>query len=165
MAYYRKKPVVVQAFRFGMDEAPDWFVNSDQGMTFGGDPTLKAPAEGRSRWVEIEQEKGYVTAILGDYIVLDRGNITRYAPDQFAATYEPVDADFGAPPIDVVSWWANYALTVPLTSADVNTFNREITPYITSGSPEVQAQLATIKLDVARRFMAAQALTSKAGSR
>ena len=28
MAYYRKKPVIIEAFRFGFDVAPDWWIEA-----------------------------------------------------------------------------------------------------------------------------------------
>ncbi len=31
MAYYRKKPVIIEAFRFGFDDAPDWWLQARQG--------------------------------------------------------------------------------------------------------------------------------------
>ena len=31
MAYYRKKPVIIEAFRFGFDDAPDRWLQARQG--------------------------------------------------------------------------------------------------------------------------------------
>jgi hypothetical protein len=33
MAKYRKKPVVIEAFKMGIDPIPDWFMESEGGKT------------------------------------------------------------------------------------------------------------------------------------
>ena len=34
MAYYRKKPVIIEAFRFGFDDAPDWWIQARMTQAF-----------------------------------------------------------------------------------------------------------------------------------
>lgn len=34
MAYYRKKPVIIEAFRFGFDDAPDWWLQARMAQAF-----------------------------------------------------------------------------------------------------------------------------------
>ena len=34
MAYYRKKPVIIEAFRFGFDDAPEWWLQARMTQAF-----------------------------------------------------------------------------------------------------------------------------------
>lgn len=80
MSKYRKKPVVIEAFKWLTDEVPDWWkdlkgttVNVNTGSAFI--PTLEGKMEARE----------------GDYIIQGvKGEVYPCKPDIFAATYEPV---------------------------------------------------------------------------
>ena len=80
MAKYRKLPVVIDAFRWMIDEVPDWW-KSAKGITINVDtesafiPTLEGTHEAK----------------VGDYIIrgID-GELYPCKPDIFKRTYEPV---------------------------------------------------------------------------
>jgi len=75
---YRKKPIVIEAFRFGFDELPDWFVG------FIDNSRDKA-------WAYIETLEGEMTAKSGDYIIKGiKGELYPCKEDVFEATYEKV---------------------------------------------------------------------------
>lgn len=87
---YRKKPIVVDAFRFGVDNVPDWCVDEvlsswypvhdEQGREFFG--------------VMIETLEGVMTAYSGDYIIKGvNDEIYPCKADIFEKTYERVDDD------------------------------------------------------------------------
>lgn len=88
---YRKKPVVIDAFRLG-GEWPDWWaqaVQSQKVITHNHD----------GRWAggpdvaDIHTLEGVMRASKGDYIIRGvMGEIYPCKPDIFATTYEPVDA-------------------------------------------------------------------------
>jgi hypothetical protein len=81
MAKYRKKPVVIEAFKWMTDEVPEWWksaknvaVDVATGSAFI--PTLEGTHEARP----------------GDYIIQGiKGELYPCKPDIFAATYEPVE--------------------------------------------------------------------------
>ena len=84
MAQYRKKPVVIEAFRVKREPetaAPDWFA--------------VAMTEGKVRWrgdgYTIETLEGEMFGAIGDFIIRGiAGEIYPCKPDIFAATYDPV---------------------------------------------------------------------------
>lgn len=88
MAKYRKRPVVIEAFRLGYDCIPDWFMkakevipiniilNNDLGETTANIYTLE----------------GWHHANHGDYIIQGvKGEIYPCKPDIFEMTYEGVE--------------------------------------------------------------------------
>ena len=87
---YRKKPVVIDAFRLG-HEYPDWWAekisaneitshNVDGRLTGGPDYAL------------IETLEGVMRAVFGDWIIKGvAGEIYPCKPDIFEATYETVN--------------------------------------------------------------------------
>lgn len=91
MAQYRKKPVVIEAFRLGIDYMPVWFCdalthnhvtthNEDGKYADGPDYALICTLEGTMR------------ANFGDWILRGiTGEIYPCKHDIFVATYEPVD--------------------------------------------------------------------------
>ncbi len=91
MSAYRKKPVVIEAFRLGHDAMPDWFCdartanrvtthNADGRWSGGPDYCLIGTLEGEMR------------GEFGDYIIRGvKGEIYPCKPDIFAATYEAVE--------------------------------------------------------------------------
>lgn len=76
MTKYRKKPVVIEAFRVGRDARPDWF-----------EAELQRSAS--SWYYEIEDLESTMTAYEGDYIIKDaNGKMYPCKPDIFEKTYE-----------------------------------------------------------------------------
>jgi len=91
MAQYRKKPVVIEAFKYGIDYRPDWFndkVTTNEIITFVG-YNLKNPEE---YYCEIKTLEGVMRGNCGDYIIKGvKGEIYPCKPDIFEATYEIVN--------------------------------------------------------------------------
>ncbi len=80
---FRKKPVVIEAFKLGHDPIPDWAGN-ETGILY------YTPAEALP-YAEIPTLEGVMRADLGDYIIQGvKGERYPCKPDIFAATYEPV---------------------------------------------------------------------------
>lgn len=81
MRKFRKKPIVVEAFRWLHDEAPEWWT--------------KAKGVGvsvRTESLFIPTPEGIMTANRGDYIIQGvKGEIYPCKPDIFELTYEEVD--------------------------------------------------------------------------
>lgn len=81
---YRKKPVEVDAFQFGKDEYPLWFIFRINKKTI----ILK------NECAYIKTLEGTMTANKGDYIIKGvKGEIYPCKPDIFEATYEKVTKD------------------------------------------------------------------------
>lgn len=83
MTYYRKKPIVVQVFRFYVDPMPDWFMAG-----------VRAGAiwinNGSPQTCTIHTLEGNMRANIGDWIIRSvKGEIYPCKPDIFAETYEP----------------------------------------------------------------------------
>lgn len=77
--FFRKKPVVIQAFRYGIDYRPDWFqdkVSSNDITTF-------------DKYCIILTLEGDMKGDKGDWIIQGvKGEIYPCKPDIFEATYE-----------------------------------------------------------------------------
>ena len=84
---YRKKPIVIEAFRLG-DEWPDWWadaVSASQATTHNDDGRWS----GGPDWAEIQTLEGTMRANRGDWIIRGiKGEIYPCKPDIFEATYE-----------------------------------------------------------------------------
>lgn len=88
MAKYRKKPVVIEAFRLGHNDWPDWF---DAAIRHG--LVALRPHEGASfrKSVLIETLEGFMRAEDGDYVIRGvKGELYPCKADIFEATYERV---------------------------------------------------------------------------
>lgn len=88
MPKFRKKPVVIDAFKLGVDPIPDWFMDrvSDDTITLRGE--MYRPLEG----AEIATLEGVMRGDYGDYIIRGvQGEIYPCKPDIFAQTYEAVE--------------------------------------------------------------------------
>lgn len=108
MMKYRKKPVVIEAFKWtgGHDqtEDPEWIVEklksgevailtvTEEVCAYSGDrPDHIATV---AIWMEIETLEGIMTAQPGDFIIKGiQGEIYPCKPDIFKATYEIVEHD------------------------------------------------------------------------
>ena len=91
MAQYRKRPVVIEAFQYGIDNRPDWFcdkVTSNDIITHIG-TDIK---ETQDYYCEIKTLEGIMTGQLGDFIIQGvSGEIYPCKPDIFEKTYELVN--------------------------------------------------------------------------
>ena len=87
MARYRKKPVVIEAFRFGIDEPERWWKTAvDVGIDRVVTPV---PGDG-PQYAIINTLEGDMIARYGDWIIRGvRGELYPCKPDIFDATYEP----------------------------------------------------------------------------
>ena len=78
MAYYRKKPVIIEAFRFGFDEAPDWWIEAriDKAYRVGDN-------------IYIVTLEGDMKVGLGDWVIKGvQGKLYPCKNDIFLKTYE-----------------------------------------------------------------------------
>jgi len=102
MAKWRKKPVVVEAFRMRIDPRPDWFqgevtknIITHQVVEIGHGHN---PFEFSKTYYIIKTREGEMTGDYGDYIIkepfptADR-KIYPCKPDIFHMTYEPAEVD------------------------------------------------------------------------
>lgn len=85
---YRKKPVEIEAFQWGVRNEPHKYVPAWLGeAALNGHVRVKA-----DKTLEIETLVGILTASLGDWIVRGvRGELYPVKPDIFKETYEAVD--------------------------------------------------------------------------
>lgn len=84
MAKYRKLPVEIEAFQFGVDKSPEWFDKEfgKQVIETGYDEVL---------YVRIETLEGVMRANYKDYIIKGiQGEIYPCKEDIFKKTYEKV---------------------------------------------------------------------------
>ena len=89
---YRKKPVLVEAFRLTDDperEAPAWFTQAVLDKTVRIDRGLK-DGHAEVYGCTVNTLEGRMKARLGDYIIRDvNGELYPCKPDIFHKTYEP----------------------------------------------------------------------------
>ena len=82
---YKKKPVVIEAFKLGVDYIPDWFmdaVTANKVILHG---------EFGSTNADILTLEGWIHANYGDYVIQGvKGEIYPCKPDIFRCTYEEV---------------------------------------------------------------------------
>jgi hypothetical protein len=96
MAKYRKKPIVVEAFKWtggpDQEEDPEWIIEAlkkDFFSTFGGARIIKPNDK---IMLELMTLEGRMHANVGDYIIKDiKGELYPCKPDIFEATYEEVE--------------------------------------------------------------------------
>lgn len=84
---FRKKPVTIEAFRFAVDNIPDWFMDevSRNIIILHGEPNQ--PLE----YCQIKTLEGVMRGDAGDYIIRGvNGEIYPCKPDIFNKTYEKV---------------------------------------------------------------------------
>ena len=91
---YRKKPVVIEAFRFGIDPKPEWFLkamlNGTVVCSFCDSDWQPELAQIHS-YCEIETLEGTHQGNWGDYIIQGvKGELYPCKPDIFEMTYEEV---------------------------------------------------------------------------
>lgn len=92
---YRKKPVVIEAFKYGVDGQPDWFIDKviTNDITTYADDESNDPFERSSGlWCEIKTLEGTMVAKEGDYVIRGiEGEIYPCKPSVFEETYEKVE--------------------------------------------------------------------------
>ena len=85
---YRKKPVVIEAFMYGIEPRPDWFnhkVTSNEIITYAG-TDMRDSSE---YYCEIKTLEGVMRGNCRDYIIKGvQGEIYPCKPDIFEMTYE-----------------------------------------------------------------------------
>lgn len=88
MAQYRKKPVVIEAFLFGHDRSPEWFVKQFN----KGKIKMLRDEQNNSQSAIIPTPEGEMIARPDDYIIRGiKGEIYPCKADIFEATYELVE--------------------------------------------------------------------------
>jgi hypothetical protein len=81
MAQYRKKPIVIEAFRYRLDVMPQWFYD----VVGAGTVTVNATS------CTIATLEGDMIAGSGDWIIKGvKGDLYPCKPDIFTMTYEAV---------------------------------------------------------------------------
>ena len=89
---YRKKPVVVEAFKLGIDYIPDWFmdkVTTNEIILHGSSTAFYHSYDTNA---DINTLEGVMHANYGDYIIKGvNGEIYPCKPDIFEKTYELVN--------------------------------------------------------------------------
>lgn len=82
---YRKKPVVIEAFRFSIDSIPDWFMDE----VTKNNIILYGEKYKPLKYCEIKTLEGIMRGDAGDYIIRGvNGEIYPCKPDIFNKTYE-----------------------------------------------------------------------------
>jgi len=88
MMKYRKRAVIIEAFKFRVDCVPDWFqdkVSTNEIITYGED---------EQSYCIINTLEGQMRGSYGDYIIKGvKGEIYPCKPDIFELTYEPASGD------------------------------------------------------------------------
>ena len=81
---YRKKPVIIEAFQFGVDDMPNWFL-SDERVVWGNKEAEKP------LFCIIKTLSGLVTGDYGDYVIkgID-GEVYICKAEAFLMSYEEV---------------------------------------------------------------------------
>lgn len=92
MAKYRKKPVIIEAFKFYVDPMPDWFTDK----VASNDVILRNCDYRRyeidEAYCEINTLEGVMCGDGGDFIIQGvNGEIYPCKPDIFELTYEKVN--------------------------------------------------------------------------
>lgn len=82
---YRKKPLIVDAFRYGIDSNPEWFQPSNKKLVY-------EVMTGSNQNVHfINTMESIISHSPGDWMVRDvDGRINSYTPDSFEMAFEPV---------------------------------------------------------------------------
>lgn len=90
---YIKKPVVIEAFKIGIDYIPDWFMDRVSNNTI----ILHGKSSGFEHYddtnCDIQTLEGVMHANYGDYIIKGvKGEIYPCKPDIFEETYEILES-------------------------------------------------------------------------
>lgn len=83
MSKFKKKPVVIDAFQYGVDKAPDWFTVACHRGEVTGNGLLVC---------EIKTLEGWVTCAVGNYVIKGvKNELYPCQEDIFKQTYEAVN--------------------------------------------------------------------------
>jgi len=95
--FYRKKPIVIEAVRYGRRfDWPDWFADAVSANTVVVYGTGKFADPSDACFADINTLEGTMTANEGDWIIKGvKGELYPCKADIFEATYEQVDAQGG----------------------------------------------------------------------
>ena len=86
MSFYRKKPILVEAFRFGFDQQPNWFRGCVGASSIVIRPNWNGPGQ---EIADIRTLEGWMRANRGDWIVKGvRDELYPVKADIFTETYE-----------------------------------------------------------------------------
>lgn len=94
---FRKKPIIIEAFIFGLHESPKWFHDAVNNGTIeyewrGSDRNIHPPDGLKIKTLEGDIKSSYGC----EYIIRGiKGEIYPCQPDIFEATYEVADGDEG----------------------------------------------------------------------
>jgi hypothetical protein len=93
--FFRKKPVVIEAFKLGTDAMPDWFsdaITTMKVITYPNKQDHCNPFEPNLSHAAITTLEGIHRADLGDFIIKGvKGELYPCKPDIFEMTYEIVE--------------------------------------------------------------------------
>lgn len=94
MGKFRKKPVVIEAFKLGVDNMPDWFMDA----VTANEVILHGSSSGHNHVsdtnADIHTLEGWHHASFGDYIIRGvKGEIYPCKPDIFEMTYDAEDTN------------------------------------------------------------------------
>ena len=103
MGKFRKKPVVIEAFKLGVDNMPDWFMDA----VTANEVILHGSSSGHNHVsdtnADIHTLEGWHHGNFGDYIIRGvKGEIYPCKPDIFEMTYDAEGTD--VPDILVGKW-------------------------------------------------------------
>ena len=95
---YKKKPVIIEAFKYGTDNMPDWFFDEvcNNNITLRNTKEIFSPFqhEYETMYCEIKTLEGVMIAYSGDYIIKGiKGEIYPCKADIFEFTYDLVKED------------------------------------------------------------------------
>lgn len=94
-----KKPLEIEAFRFGFDDAPQWCLR---------DTSVRFCTNKKDDWLEIKTLEGTMVADIGDYVIKGiKDEIYPCKADVFNLTYEEVPCAYVAKlgvPFDAKVW-------------------------------------------------------------
>lgn len=96
MGYFRKKPVVIEAFRIGVDVRPEWFQDKVVRNEIKLYTVTRSPGlfDYDRTYCDIQTLEGTMRGEHGDYIIKGvKGEIYPCKPDIFEATYENVEGE------------------------------------------------------------------------
>ncbi len=93
MTKYRKKPIVIEAFQYGIDSKPDWFMDKvlSNDIILRNEKARTIHSWPKLTYCEIKTLEGIMRGNYKDYIIKGiRGEIYPCKADIFEATYEKV---------------------------------------------------------------------------
>ena len=92
MSKYRKKPVVIEAFKLGVDYIPDWFIDAVTANEVVLHGTSSGFYHAADTNADIHTLEGWHHANYGDYIIRGvKGELYPCKADIFDMTYEVAD--------------------------------------------------------------------------